>query len=81
MARGTGATQQPVICTHDDAELPNDLWRVATTDLPAMNPPLHCRWQDLPLTATAKVKRLQLQQLLADGAVPAIAFNTATTSS
>lgn len=81
VARGTGATQQPVICTHDDAELPNDLWRVATTDLPAMNPPLHCRWQDLPLTATAKVKRLQLQQLLADGAVPAIAFNTATTSS
>lgn len=81
VARGTGDMQQPVICTHDDVALSDDLWRAATADLPPMNPPLHCRWQDLPLTATAKVKRLQLHQLLADGGLPSIAPSTASTGS
>lgn len=54
----------PVVCTRDDASLDEEAWRRATVDLPGMEPPVHLRWEDLPQTATTKVRRRELVELL-----------------
>lgn len=57
----------PVVCTRDNTPLDPAAWRLATADLPTMRDPVQRRQQDLPQTATAKVKRLELARLLASG--------------
>lgn len=80
VTRGTIALRQPIICTYGDAELPAEAWQAAIRGLPAMSSPLHCSWQDIPQTATAKVKRIELQALLDRGAIAPINFDTAATT-
>lgn len=55
----------PVVCTQDDVPLDADRWRAAVTDLPELAGPLQRRLDELPHTATTKVKRLELARLLA----------------
>jgi hypothetical protein len=57
----------PVVCTRHDRELDLSAWREAVVDLPSMAQPVHCRWEDLPQTATWKVKRLELKRRMQDG--------------
>jgi acyl-coenzyme A synthetase/AMP-(fatty) acid ligase len=60
----------PVICTRDDQPVDPAAWRRAVRDLPPMADPVQWRHTDLPLTATTKVKRLELARLLATGDHP-----------
>jgi acyl-coenzyme A synthetase/AMP-(fatty) acid ligase len=56
----------PVVCTRDDAPLDAGRWRAAVAGLPALAEPLQRRLEELPHTATTKVKRLELARLLAE---------------
>ncbi|MEU5534603.1 class I adenylate-forming enzyme family protein [Streptomyces sp. NPDC020362] len=55
---------RPVVCTKGDRPLNPEAWRAAVADLPEMAPPVQWRQADLPQTATAKVKRLELARLI-----------------
>lgn len=55
----------PVVCTKSDLPLDLEAWRAATADLPEMADPVQWRHEDLPQTATTKIKRLELAQLIA----------------
>ncbi|MEV7987521.1 AMP-binding protein [Micromonospora sp. NPDC085948] len=56
----------PVICTDGDRPLDIARWAAAVATLPAMAPPVQWRLQDLPETATTKIKRLELARQLLD---------------
>ncbi|GAB3483466.1 class I adenylate-forming enzyme family protein [Nocardiopsis coralliicola] len=65
---GPGGTAVPVVCTRDDAPLDPVAWQNAAAGLPPMADPVHRRFEDLPQTATLKIKRIELaQQLSATG--------------
>ncbi|MPY54024.1 class I adenylate-forming enzyme family protein [Streptomyces acidicola] len=57
----------PVVCTREDAPLHDMAWKAAVIDLPALADPVQWRLEDLPQTATTKIKRLELARLLAAG--------------
>ncbi|QLY29581.1 class I adenylate-forming enzyme family protein [Nocardia huaxiensis] len=73
VVRGGAEILQPLVCTKSDAPLDMPAWQAATADLPAMHAPLHVRWADLPVTATAKVRRIELQRMLAQNTLPILA--------
>lgn len=64
---GAGGTPVPVVCTRDDKPLDLDQWRAAAANLPPMAEPVQRRIDDLPQTATTKIKRLELARVLASG--------------
>lgn len=65
---GADGAPTPVVVTRDGAQLSPAEWRKATAGLPEMRPPVQMSLADLPRTATAKVKRLELaERLRADG--------------
>jgi acyl-coenzyme A synthetase/AMP-(fatty) acid ligase len=57
----------PVVCTKGDKPLDLDAWQAAAASLPAMQDPVQWRLEDLPQTATTKIKRLELARILAAG--------------
>ncbi|MFC5718619.1 class I adenylate-forming enzyme family protein [Streptomyces gamaensis] len=66
---GNGAPV-PVVCTRGDVPLDRSRWREAVTGLPALAEPVQRRLDELPHTATTKVKRLELARLLAAPGTP-----------
>ncbi|MFI8308362.1 class I adenylate-forming enzyme family protein [Streptomyces sp. NPDC085927] len=64
---GPTGTAVPVVCTRDSRPLDLDSWRAAAASLPPMADPVQWRIEDLPQTATTKIKRLTLARMLADG--------------
>ena len=60
-------TPQAVACTRGDQPVDPARWQAATADLPTLPPPVRMRWEDLPTTATWKVRRPALRELLAAG--------------
>jgi acyl-coenzyme A synthetase/AMP-(fatty) acid ligase len=54
----------PVVCTKDDVPLDPEAWRRAAATLPPMAEPVQLRFEDLPQTATTKIKRLELARRL-----------------
>lgn len=52
----------PVVCTRDDTSLDPLRWREATAGMPPLAKPLQRRWDELPTTATWKVRRPELVQ-------------------
>ncbi|MFI9416661.1 class I adenylate-forming enzyme family protein [Streptomyces werraensis] len=54
----------PVVCTRDDKPLDLAAWKSAVAGLPAMAEPVQWKLDDLPQTATTKIKRLELARLL-----------------
>ncbi|MFE3584424.1 MULTISPECIES: class I adenylate-forming enzyme family protein [Streptomyces] len=56
----------PVVCTKDDAPLDLARWKRAIADQSAMADPIQMKLGELPRTATAKIKRLELARRLAD---------------
>jgi acyl-coenzyme A synthetase/AMP-(fatty) acid ligase len=54
----------PVVATRDDEPLDLDAWRSAVADLPKLAAPVQWRIEDLPQTATTKIKRLELARRL-----------------
>lgn len=62
---GPDGTAVPVVSVAGDKALDLHRWKHATADLPPMAAPVQWRLEDLPHTATIKVKRLELGRLLA----------------
>ncbi|TLQ42451.1 class I adenylate-forming enzyme family protein [Streptomyces marianii] len=58
----------PVVCTRENQPLDPIAWKTAVVDLPALAEPVQWRLEDLPQTATTKIKRLELARLLTSGA-------------
>jgi acyl-coenzyme A synthetase/AMP-(fatty) acid ligase len=58
----------PVVCTKDDVPLSREAWRAAVEGLPPMAEPVQLRHEELPQTATTKIKRLELARWLGDRA-------------
>jgi hypothetical protein len=54
----------PVVCTKEDKPLNLIAWKEAVASLPAMSDPVQWRLEDLPQTATVKIKRLELARRL-----------------
>ncbi|GAA4804397.1 class I adenylate-forming enzyme family protein [Streptomyces ziwulingensis] len=61
----------PVVCTRGDKPLDQERWRTAVADQPALGEPVQRRLSDLPRTATAKIRRLELARQLAEELTPA----------
>ncbi len=62
---GPDGTPQAVACTRDDRPVDPARWQAATAGLAALAPPVQMPWEDLPTTATWKVRRPALRDLLA----------------
>lgn len=62
---GTDGRAIPVVCTKDDVPLNAVAWRSAVAGLPPMADPVQLRHDELPQTATTKIKRLELARRLA----------------
>lgn len=58
----------PVVCVRGERPLDPERWREAVADLPAMAEPRQWRFEELPLTATWKVRRVEITRMLAEGA-------------
>jgi acyl-coenzyme A synthetase/AMP-(fatty) acid ligase len=56
----------PVVSTRGDRPLDPVAWKAAVVDLPPMAEPVQWRLEDLPQTATTKIKRLELLKQLQD---------------
>lgn len=63
---GVDGRAVPVVCTKDDVPLDLDAWRTAVAGLAPMAEPVQLRHEELPHTATTKVKRLELARRLGD---------------
>ncbi|ARQ69991.1 class I adenylate-forming enzyme family protein [Streptomyces marincola] len=61
---GADGTPVPVVCTREDKPLDPVAWQAAVAGLPPMAEPVQWRLDDLPQTATTKIKRLELARLL-----------------
>lgn len=58
----------PVVCTRGDKPLDLERWKAAVAGGPALGAPVQRRLSDLPRTATAKIRRLELARQLAEAA-------------
>lgn len=56
----------PVVCTRGDEPLDPERWKAAVAGGPALGTPVQRRLSDLPRTATAKIRRLELARQLAE---------------
>ncbi len=63
----------PVVCTRGDRPLDQAAWTRATADLPKMAEPWQCRFEDLPVTSTWKIRRPELTRRIAAGELPRLA--------
>ncbi|MER5774371.1 AMP-binding protein [Streptomyces sp. NPDC002039] len=64
---GPDGTAVPVVSTRDDKPLDLAAWQSAVVGLPPLAEPVQWRLEDLPQTATTKIKRLELARLLGAG--------------
>jgi acyl-coenzyme A synthetase/AMP-(fatty) acid ligase len=58
----------PIVCTKNDEPLDLTAWKSAVAGLPRMAEPVQWKHEDLPQTATTKIKRLELARLLTERA-------------
>ncbi|MFI8102773.1 class I adenylate-forming enzyme family protein [Streptomyces sp. NPDC086023] len=63
---GPDGRATPIVCTRNDEPLDAVRWQSAASLLNPMAEPVHMRLDELPQTATTKIKRLELARLLAD---------------
>ncbi|MFE1799502.1 class I adenylate-forming enzyme family protein [Streptomyces sp. NPDC059517] len=62
----------PVVCVRREQPLDPVRWREATADLPELAEPRQWRFEDLPMTSTWKVRRVEITRMLTeDAAAPA----------
>jgi acyl-coenzyme A synthetase/AMP-(fatty) acid ligase len=60
----------PIVATRGDRPLDGGRWKGAVAGLPALRPPVQWRFDDFPRTATWKVRRLEIRDLLRTGTSP-----------
>ena len=58
----------PVVCVRGEQPLDLRRWHEATADLPAMADPRQWRFDELPMTSTWKVKRVEITRMLTESA-------------
>ncbi|MFJ3306553.1 class I adenylate-forming enzyme family protein [Streptomyces sp. NPDC086549] len=58
----------PVVSVRGERPLDPERWRQAVADLPEMAEPRQWRFEELPMTATWKVKRVEITRMLAESA-------------
>jgi acyl-coenzyme A synthetase/AMP-(fatty) acid ligase len=63
-----GEQPQPVFSTTGDAPIDPARWQRATANLPALASPVQIKWSEFPRTATWKVRRGALREILRSGA-------------
>ncbi|KUO21721.1 class I adenylate-forming enzyme family protein [Streptomyces dysideae] len=63
---GVDGEPVPVVCVRGERPLDPERWREATADLPAMAEPRQWRFEELPMTATWKVKRVEITRMLTE---------------
>lgn len=63
---GPNSEPVPVVCTEGDLPLDRERWRSAAADFPQLGDPVQIPQAELPRTATMKVRRVELSQLLQD---------------
>ncbi|BAJ31671.1 MULTISPECIES: AMP-binding protein [Kitasatospora] len=68
---GPDGVPVPVVCTRDDVPLDAAEWKRAVVGLPPLAEPVQWRLEDVPQTATTKIKRLELARRVAAGAASA----------
>lgn len=68
LVSGPDGRPTPVACTRGDIPIDAARWATACRDLPPLAPVRQWRWDDLPKTATWKVKRFDLRDLLVPNA-------------
>jgi hypothetical protein len=56
----------PVLCTVGNSPVDQETWGAAIADLPPMQSPITLPWDELPRTATWKVRRNELRRRLLD---------------
>jgi fatty acid CoA ligase FadD22 len=66
----------PVVCTRGDRPLDAAAWARATVDLPKMAEPWQCRFGDLPVTSTWKIRRPELTRRIEAGELPRLSGST-----
>ncbi|MEW1718319.1 AMP-binding protein [Streptomyces sp. NPDC093109] len=71
IVRGADREPVPVVCVRGEAPLDVRRWREATADLPPMAEPRQWRFDELPMTATWKVKRVEITRMLTESATAA----------
>ena len=64
VVHGPDSEPIPVICTHEDKPLDRERWREAVADFPELAEPIQVAEDELPRTATLKVRRLELARRL-----------------
>lgn len=57
---------QPILCPWN-GRIDGESWRRATADMPAMQEPIQCRFDELPRTATWKIRRLEIRRRIDAG--------------
>ncbi|MGW3952633.1 AMP-binding protein [Streptomyces sp. NPDC004752] len=60
----------PVVCVRGERPLDPERWAEATADLPKLAEPRQWRFEELPMTATWKVKRVEITRMLAESREP-----------
>jgi acyl-coenzyme A synthetase/AMP-(fatty) acid ligase len=63
--KGPTGAAVPVIATRNNAPVDPVAWQSATSDMPALAEPVHLPFDELPMTATWKVRRFALRDRLA----------------
>lgn len=58
---------QPILCPWDGQQIDAESWRKASADMPPMRPPIQCGFDDLPRTATWKIRRLEIRRRIDAG--------------
>ncbi|GAA1532424.1 class I adenylate-forming enzyme family protein [Brevibacterium picturae] len=64
---GAGGVPQPIVCTHGDVPLDPERWANSTLDLPTLAAPVQRSLDELPHTATEKIRRTALKSQLDNG--------------
>ncbi len=63
---GSGGEPVPVVATIEDRRLDRERWRAAAARFPQLADPIQIPLEEIPRTATMKVRRLELSRRLAD---------------
>lgn len=63
-----GGAPAPVVATAGDVPLDRERWAAATRGMPPLADPVQMPWDDIPRTATWKVRRTVLRELVRPGA-------------
>lgn len=71
VVRDAQGKPQPIIAVANGAEMDWDAWWTLVEPLPFLNEPMIMPFEDIPRTATMKVRRLYLEQLFIDGELSA----------